>query len=43
VNDPNGPLYKDYEKLGIYKQERDGSPYAPVDRIMAHFKGFLRF
>jgi hypothetical protein len=34
----NGPLYTNYENLGIYKKELPDSPYAPVDRIMAHFQ-----
>jgi hypothetical protein len=33
-----GPLYTNYENLGIYKKELPDSPFAPVDRIMAHFQ-----
>lgn len=37
-----GPLYTNYENLGIYKKELPDSPYAPVDRIMAHFQARQR-
>jgi len=31
------PLYKDYEKINLYRDERQDSPFAGVDRIKAHF------
>lgn len=36
-------LYGKYEDLNLWREEDDSSPYAGIDRLMAHFKGKLAF
>lgn len=36
-------VYKDYDKIDLWKREREDSPFAGVDRIRAHFQGTFSF